>query len=505
MTPARQSTASAEDFAAPLRGARLRSYRQRRSRRPVVAERHRDRDYALRRLLLFGDLVALLASFLIAVSIASARDQPAVDAAWFLATLPAWALILRAYGLFEQSVRRIGHTVLDDAAGVFHALLVGTLLLWVYYRFLPAQHLVLAEVLTFASLGLVLVLAVRHAMRRVFIHFRTPERVLMIGTGRATKTLLEKIGKHPEYGLQPVGVVATYLDPRLPPRHPNGVPLIGLIDDIDIAATVERLRADRVVVSGVGRSGQTEPVELVTRLHQAGVKVSVLPQLFDALGSGLEPDEIEGVPVLGVRPPVLSRSSRALKRSMDIAVSSLALVLTAPLLALIALAIRIDSKGPVLFRQTRIGKGGRHLRLVKFRSMAVDAEAKTEELMRESKDPKWLLLDEDPRVTRVGNFLRKSSLDELPQLWNVLRGEMSLVGPRPLSESDDQGVEGWGRARLDLTPGVTGLWQVLGRTSIPFDEMIKLDYLYVTSWSLLGDIKLMLRTLPVVLSRRGVN
>ncbi len=137
--------------------------------------------------------------------------------------------------------------------------------------------------------------------------------------------------------------------------------------------------------------------------------------------------------------------------------------------------------------------------------MAVDAEERRDELLAKSKDPDWLLLDHDPRVTRVGRFLRASSLDELPQLWNVLKGEMSLVGPRPLIEAEDRQLEGWRRSRIDLTPGVTGLWQVLGRTNIPFEEMVKLDYLYVTNWSLWTDLRLMLRTLPVVLLKRGAN
>jgi lipopolysaccharide/colanic/teichoic acid biosynthesis glycosyltransferase len=159
----------------------------------------------------------------------------------------------------------------------------------------------------------------------------------------------------------------------------------------------------------------------------------------------------------------------------------------------------------LLYRQERIGKGGRRFRMLKLRTMVVDAEARRAELLSQSKDPGWLHLEHDPRITRVGRVLRLASLDELPQLWNVLTGEMSLVGPRPLIASEDRMVDGWARGRVDLTPGLTGLWQVLGRTSIPFDEMIKLDYLYVTNWSLWGDIRLILRTLPVVLKRSGAN
>jgi lipopolysaccharide/colanic/teichoic acid biosynthesis glycosyltransferase len=174
-------------------------------------------------------------------------------------------------------------------------------------------------------------------------------------------------------------------------------------------------------------------------------------------------------------------------------------------MALTALAIRLDSPGPVFFRQARIGRAGHPFEVLKFRTMVVDAEAQREALMEQSADPSWLHLPADPRVTRLGRLLRRSSLDELPQLWNVVLGEMSLVGPRPLPACEDANVGGWARGRLDLTPGITGMWQVLGRTRIPFDEMVKLDYMYVTNWSLWMDLRILLRTMPVVFGRRGVN
>ena len=175
------------------------------------------------------------------------------------------------------------------------------------------------------------------------------------------------------------------------------------------------------------------------------------------------------------------------------------MLLGLPLLAFVALAIKLDSRGPVFFAQERVGKGGRRFRLYKFRTMVSDAEQLRDELLASSTDPNWLKLDRDPRVTRIGRHLRRLSLDELPQLWNVVRGDMSMVGPRPLVPAEDERVLGWARGRLDLTPGITGYWQVLGRTRIPFEEMVKLDYLYVMNWSLWEDVRLMLRTLPVVL------
>jgi lipopolysaccharide/colanic/teichoic acid biosynthesis glycosyltransferase len=180
-------------------------------------------------------------------------------------------------------------------------------------------------------------------------------------------------------------------------------------------------------------------------------------------------------------------------------------VLTAPIYPFAALAIKLDSRGPVLFRQTRVGRGGSRFELLKLRTMVADAEERREALRGKSQDPNWLVLDEDPRVTRVGRFLRRTSIDEIPQLINVMRGEMSLVGPRPLPVDEDARASGWERTRLDLTPGITGLWQVLGRSRIPFAEMVKLDYVYVTNWSLWLDFRLLLQTLPVVIRQRGVN
>jgi lipopolysaccharide/colanic/teichoic acid biosynthesis glycosyltransferase len=223
------------------------------------------------------------------------------------------------------------------------------------------------------------------------------------------------------------------------------------------------------------------------------------------MGPSVEVDDIGGLTIFGINPPVLSRSSRLAKRSFDILGAAAALLLFAPVFLLLAVLVRVDSPGPVLFRQERIGKGGSRFKLLKLRTMEKDAERRRAELLGDSKDPGWLHLEHDPRITRLGRVLRLTSLDELPQLWNVIRGDMSLVGPRPLVPEENTMVQAWARGRLDLTPGITGLWQVLGRTSISFEEMVKLDYLYVTNWSLWGDLRLMLRTLPVVLRRSGAN
>jgi lipopolysaccharide/colanic/teichoic acid biosynthesis glycosyltransferase len=223
------------------------------------------------------------------------------------------------------------------------------------------------------------------------------------------------------------------------------------------------------------------------------------------VGSSVEFDDLHGVTVMGVRRFDLTRSSAALKRAFDLLGASLGVLAVAPLLILIAVAIKIDSRGPVFFRQLRVGRHGQRFFMLKFRTMVPDAEALKDGLRDRNEAQEGLFkIAEDPRVTRVGRLLRRSALDELPQLLNIVRGEMSLVGPRPLVIDEDQRVEGWHRRRLELMPGMTGPWQILGPARVPLREMVAIDYLYVANWSLWTDIKIILRTIPHVLGRRGL-
>jgi exopolysaccharide biosynthesis polyprenyl glycosylphosphotransferase len=229
-----------------------------------------------------------------------------------------------------------------------------------------------------------------------------------------------------------------------------------------------------------------DTLELIRIAKHAGVRVSVLPRM------------------LGVRRFGLSRSSRLIKRAFDLVGASLILAAAAPVMLAIAVAVRLDSRGPVFFRQTRVGKDGTRFEMLKFRSMVVDADARKEALRHLNETSGLFKIENDPRITRVGRWLRRTSLDELPQLFNVWRGEMSLVGPRPLVVDEDAQVHGLDRHRLHLTPGMTGHWQILGSARIPMDEMVGIDYLYVANWSLWEDVKILLRTIPVVFTSRGM-
>jgi lipopolysaccharide/colanic/teichoic acid biosynthesis glycosyltransferase len=239
------------------------------------------------------------------------------------------------------------------------------------------------------------------------------------------------------------------------------------------------------------------------------VQIDIVPRLFELVSPAAPIFTVEGIPLLGLPPPRLTRGARTLKRVLDVALSSVGLVLLAPLFLLLAVLIKLDSPGPVFFRQPRVGAGGRVFVMLKLRTMWPDADVRKSEFAhlnshaRPGGDARMFKIERDPRATRLGAFLRRYSLDELPQLINVLKGEMSLVGPRPLVPEEAQHVYDWALRRLDLKPGITGIWQVLGRSAIPFEEMVRLDYLYVTNWSLWRDCLLLLRTLPVV--ARGVH
>jgi exopolysaccharide biosynthesis polyprenyl glycosylphosphotransferase len=326
------------------------------------------------------------------------------------------------------------------------------------------------------------------------------EPTLVVGTGRIARRVVEKLAARPEYGIRVIGFVDD--DPLT--DHIGDAPYLGQTDEIE--RLVQEHGVHRVILA-FSRAGDSRGVELVRRCNQVGVQVDVVPRLYEVLGSKTHVHELDGLPLVSLHSARLPRSARMVKRMLDITVAATMLTLLSPLLALIALRVKIETPGPVFFRQERIGWRGRRFRIFKFRSMYVDADQCKNDvghLNKHGEDgPTMFKIPEDPRITPFGRKIRKWSLDELPQLINVVRGEMSLVGPRPLIVEEDRHIVGHGRRRLDLTPGLTGLWQVMGRSDIPFAEMVTLDYLYVTNWSLWGDLKLLARTLPAITTGRG--
>jgi exopolysaccharide biosynthesis polyprenyl glycosylphosphotransferase len=470
------------------------SQRPRRGRR---MRRYTGRDLILRRVLAVGDVTAIVLALLIVL--ASPAHRPAY-LAWWLLTVPGWLVIFGGYGLYQRHAKRIGHAAADDLQWIFQSMLLGCVLLWGYTRVAPIGDLHFAQILKFAGVATIALFAIRAAVRLATQRLLGPERLLLVGGGPTVKLLVRKLQTGHADGVELAGLVATGARATTLP----GLPVISDLDSLDLAQTVRDQRVDRLVISPRDLE-ETALLDLMRAASELHVKLSLVPRVLDVLGPSLEIDDVDGVAVWAVCPLVLSRTARVAKRAVDVVGATAMLLVAAPLLALITVGIKIESPGPVLFRQRRVGRGGGTFMMLKFRTMVEGAEGMTTALLSRSRDPHWLLLEHDPRVTRLGRLLRLSSLDELPQLWNVLKGQMSLVGPRPLVEIEDREVAGWARRRLDVTPGITGLWQVMGRTNIPFEEMVKLDCLYVTNWSLYEDLRILVRTIPVLFARKGAN
>ena len=296
-------------------------------------------------------------------------------------------------------------------------------------------------------------------------------------------------------------------------RAPSAYSIVGEVDlqtgGVDLAAlrgTLDRTGARDVILVGAERLPDDKFLELLRSVRLRGVPLRVVPGALALMRSRPILSEDMGLPLLEVRYPQLDNTQRALKRALDVAVSLLGLVLLSPLLLAVALAIRLDSPGPILFRQKRVGADGKVFLCYMFRSMYEDAEGRQEELEpRNEAQGALFKIKDDPRITPVGRILRRWSVDELPQIVNVLKGEMSLVGPRPLPLRDFQRMEEGHKQRLGAVPGMTGYWQISGRSNLSFEEMVRLDLYYIENWSLSFDIRIILRTLGAVLRREGAH
>ena len=478
-----------------------------RSRRSGKTHR---RGWLVRRALAAADVLGLmlafgLAQFTIGGARAGAPDRVSslYEMLVFVATIPLWIVLARLYGLYDRDEERADHSSVDDLFGVFNMMSVGTWGFFVLTRLAGIADPGLAKLTLFWASAIALLVAGRVAARAACRQTDSyVQNTLIVGAGTVGQRVAEKLIQHPEYGVNVVGFVDDQPRDRLDTlEHLTVVGTTAQLSEL-----VQDLYIERVIVA-FSLEPHTATLETIRALNRLDVRVDVVPRLFEVLGPHVSWHAAEGLPLIGLLPARLSRSSLSLKRAMDIALSSAGLVLLAPLFAVVAVAIELDSRGPAFFRQRRMGRGDHVFRIYKFRTMTADADAHKHEVAYLNKhlgrDLRMFKIQDDPRVTRLGLFLRRTSIDELPQLINVLRGEMSLVGPRPLILDEDQHVDGWARHRLDLKPGMTGLWQVLGRDHIPFEEMVGLDYRYVTTWSLSNDLKLLARTLPVVLHRSG--
>jgi exopolysaccharide biosynthesis polyprenyl glycosylphosphotransferase len=338
---------------------------------------------------------------------------------------------------------------------------------------------------------------VRRSFRRRRIKGQSTRRVVVVGNNSETEGVVEMLGTDPSLGYEVLAVVDGEVDGA------------GPVDPLDVVArTIRAVRetgATGVVVTTTAMDLHSSN-RLIRVLTHAGLHVELTSALSDVETSRISIRPLGRYPVLYVEPVPRHGWRPLAKRCFDVAAASAALVVLAIPMALVAMLVKVTSRGPVLFRQNRLGRDGETFQVLKFRSMVVDAEARLIDLRaaNEADGPLFKLAD-DPRVTKIGGFIRRTSIDELPQLWNVVRGEMSLVGPRPALASE---ADGWSPDlynRLRVRPGITGMWQVSGRSDANFDEYTRLDLYYVDNWSFLVDLGIVLRTIPSVLSARGAH
>jgi exopolysaccharide biosynthesis polyprenyl glycosylphosphotransferase len=454
------------------------------------------RDSLRRRSLAVADVAALCAGY-VCVALVRPLHAPLKAELALLAALPVFILLNKLRGLYDRDPALINKSTLDELPQLLESVVIGATLLYFLWPLVPNLYIDRGHIIVFVTASALLLPMSRGITRRAVSRRTSPERCVIVGSGAVAQLLARKIRQHPEYGVELVG----FIDEAWAQPVSGGVSRLGHITEFE--ELCRELGVERVVIS-FSTLSHDDLLDVISMSKRLSLKVSIVPRLFEAVGHGVEIDQVEGMVLLGMRAVMRTKSSLLLKRSIDVLVSGTGLILLSPVLLAIAVAIKLTSRGPILFSQWRIGRDEHAFRMVKFRTMYTGSDSLKQSLahLNEATTPMFKIA-KDPRVTPAGLFLRRFSLDELPQLWNVLRGEMSLVGPRPLVPDEDDHVLGRHRARLDITPGLTGPWQVMGRTAIPFAEMMKLDYLYVAEWSLWNDLKLLIRTAPVVLFGRG--
>ncbi len=403
------------------------------------------------------------------------------------------ALLFARSGLYSMRAQRPGSTGI--VASLFQVAFVALVFALVSGEQFQSFYIFWGS-LAFALLYISLLRAAYDRTSAVLLRAAGRQRrAVLVGTGEHIRDVARALRDIPHAPIAVIGFVSLRALPA------NGLRSLGTLGDIERVLAEERI--DEVIIADP-EFPQMEAVELVDRCHVRGVRVRVAPSTMEILIHRAEFVPGESVPLFELKPPVFEGIDFLLKRTFDLVGSVLLLVLLSPLLAAIWLAVRLSSRGPVVYRSKRPGIGQRPFDCLKFRTMHTDAEQRQADLeaLNEASGPLFKIRD-DPRMTAVGRLLRRFSLDELPQLVNVLRGEMSLVGPRPLPERDFEMLEEWHRKRYLVLPGITGLWQVSGRSELDFDDLVHLDFLYLEHWSLALDLTILFKTIPAVFSRRG--
>jgi exopolysaccharide biosynthesis polyprenyl glycosylphosphotransferase len=414
--------------------------------------------------------------------------------------LPVWLAVFSSQRLYNT--RFIGRRI-DEVRRILNATFLGSMAmaLGAYFGGLDVPRDRIVEVFVLVT---ALMIAEREVARRLFRSLRLKGHlvrdVVIAGANSEGRELAAMLRSDPWLGYRVLGFVD---DTATDPEPVAGVPLLGTIADAADLLNA-RSRASVIVAASAIESATTN--RLARDLLDRGVHVELSSTLRDIASQRLVVRPLGRFPVVYVEPVQRDGWRRVAKRTFDLTLAALGTLVTAPILAVAAVAIKVDSPGPVVFRQVRVGRNGRPFRVYKLRTMCVDAEERRAELLEANEaDGPLFKMENDPRVTRVGAFLRKASIDEIPQLWNVLKGEMSLVGPRPALPHETEAWDPLLTQRLRVTPGITGMWQVNGRSDTSFEDYTRLDLYYVDNWSLLIDLAILGKTLPVVLAQRGAK
>jgi exopolysaccharide biosynthesis polyprenyl glycosylphosphotransferase len=458
----------------------------------------RRRGALLRRLLASGDWLALVAALCVATVATATTDIG--DLFWAVLLSPAWILVLKLHGLYDNDHRRIRHSTFDELANLISAAALGTLALDGLLALGPTGPLSPKSAIVVGVGSLLGCFALRAVLRFLWHRLSGVSCGIVIGRAASAELVARRVATHPEARLSLVG----YLSPEGtdPQAGANGsLPRLGSIEDL-LRVTDEHA-IERVVVTELDMD-EPDAERLIEECKAAGLGLTMLPQHYGLLGPGIELNRLAELPVLDFRFSDPSRSTVAIKRAMDVAVSGTLLGVLSPFLALVAAAILVDSGRPVFFRQRRAGKDGVPFTMLKFRTMVRGADERLGELVDLEKLPEPAFkIPDDPRVTRVGRLLRRYSVDELPQLINVLRGDMSLVGPRPEEESVVALYDERQRLRLGAKPGLTGPMQVYGRADLTFEERLAIERDYLDNISVAGDLAILLRTPRAILRGDG--
>jgi exopolysaccharide biosynthesis polyprenyl glycosylphosphotransferase len=476
----------------------------RRFRDLVIPQYGRRRGWLIRRMLVLADAAGLALAFLTVGIAFGFRWELFIGS---LATLPLWIVIARVYQLYDQDEERTHHATSDDIVGVFHLVTIGTWVMYLGVTALRIAHPGLGKAAIFwgsAIASITLGRTIARAMcRRSSLYL---QNTLILGAGDVGQRVARKLIRHPEYGLNLVG----FVDSNPKPRHGDLPELPVLGQATDLVTIVFAHAIERVVVA-FSNDTADETLAAVRTLNEIDVQIDIVPRLFELVGPSIKVDTLEGLPLIQLPPARLPRTAQMLKRFVDLVGSVVLLFLMAPFLLAAAIAIKLDTPGPVFFRQTRLGRGQCEFTLYKFRTMRVGTDttvhrdyiAKTMNADHAATGNGLYKLERSDAITRVGRFLRKTSLDELPQLLNVVRGDMSLVGPRPCIPYETEFFKEHHFDRFLVPAGITGLWQVTARAQATFGEALDMDVAYARGWSLSLDLRLLCRTPLSVLAGRG--